>query len=198
MKLRDKILSQRLPKENKLYIINKTKKEEEIKKDFISKCDKVIEEIRQYITENIKFFEELKNKIIQELTDNDTYFFSLDSYIEETSLEEPFLYSFVGEFSCLKDKKPEAIQKIKFDEKYKISLGYSNNLPYGEDFIVFLYDTFDLYDIYFRDTLISCPDSVYSSNYLKISLNKEKLIDYLNEQGLTVYTLGENGIKVGI
>lgn len=198
MKLRDKILSQRLPKENKLNTIDKTKKEGEIKKALISKCDKVIEEIRQYITENINFFEELKNKIIQELTDNNTYFFSLDSYIEETSLEEPLLYSFVREFSCLKDKKPEAIQKIKFDEKYKISLGYSNNLPFGEDFKVILYDTFDFYDAYFKDTLVHCPDSVYNSNYLKISLNKEKLIDYLLEQGLTVYTLGENGIKVSI
>lgn len=118
--------------------------------------------------------------------------------MKETSLEEPFLYSFVEEFSCLKDKKPEAIQKIKFNEKYKISLGYSNNLPYGEDFEVFLYDIFDFYDVYFKDTLVRCPDSVYNSNCLKISLNKEKLIDYLLEQGLTVYTLGEKGIRVSI
>lgn len=113
-------------------------------------------------------------------------------------MEEPLLCSFVEEFSCLKDKKPIEIKKIKFDEKYKIDLGYSNDLPFGEDFKVILCDTFDFYNIYFKDTLIYCPDSVYSSNYLEVSLNKEKLIDYLNEQGLTVYTLGENGIKVSI
>lgn len=199
MKLKDKILNQRQKeKENKLSVIDEIKEREEIKKTLISRCDEVIKEIKQYITENVNFFEELKSKIIKELTDNDTYIFSLDDYTEETSLEDPLLYSFVSRLSCLENKEPEAIEKIKFNEEYKISLRYVNNLPHGEEFEVFLYDTFDFYNIHFKNILTQCPDSIYASNCLEISFDKEKLADYLKEQGLTVNILNENKIQVSL
>ena len=192
------------------------------KEKMIEKSKILKKEINEYIDKNVKFYEDLTKKITEALTYDDSYEFYFNSEDYKKLIEKEKHYSWGitewvsagSQMGCSKlsinDYIYEVIRatersyreidkftkKEKFGGRCKYSFGYRNSLPYGEDYHTSIKFTHKYYKVDYTQYHSDGPDYVRNDDDCEIKFDKDKLIKYLNKEGLTVEDLGKGKLRV--
>lgn len=192
------------------------------KKELIENSKILKKEISKYIDKNIKFYEELTRKITEALTYNNFYEFYFNDKCYKKVIKKEKQYGWVmtewvsakEQMECSniwlqdyiyevknavdkhKDKVNKFIKKDKFGGRCKYSFGYRNSLPYGEDYYTYIKFTHKYYKVSYLQSHDEEPDHIENSDECVITFDKDKLIKYLNKEGLVVKELKDNKLEV--